>query len=306
MTRDLARRWFAEGRAESFAGSGSPVVPPAASVCVASGKGGTGKSIVCASLAELLRRRGRALLLDADMGVGNAHILQNVPPEPSLVRVVDGAASVRDTVQACRPGLDLLAAGSGVSRMAALAPAELERIAVGLAEIELHYDFLLVDSAAGVSDQTVDLAAACDVVLIVTTPDLTAMTDAYALLKVLAARRSTARPLLVVNRAGDAQEGERVAERIEVVAAKFLGRPPARGGTLPEDGAARASIAARAPAVSCLPGSALARALGDLAERVCAELRRAPRHGLGRQLTHLLGCELAPVPRRNGKPAPRP
>ena len=90
----------------------------AVSVCIASGKGGTGKSIVSASLALGFSRRGRTLLLDADLGAGNAHLLHDVVPVRTLVDVAAGEACVRDAVLPCGHNLDLVPAGSGVSHMA--------------------------------------------------------------------------------------------------------------------------------------------------------------------------------------------
>src|SRR5262245_41396618 len=181
----------------------------APSLCIASGKGGTGKSIVTASLSELLSARGRTLLLDADMGVGNAHILHDVHPPRSLVDVVYGRCDLPEARTRCSSQLDLIAGGCGVSHMTALSGSELHRIAQGLARVEPEYDFLLVDSAAGISDQTLLFATSCDAVLVVTTPDATAMTDAYAFIKVLHARKPEAVPLLAINRVTyDGSNGE--------------------------------------------------------------------------------------------------
>ena len=118
---------------------------------MASGKGGTGKSVFTASLASLCAQHGPTLIVDADMGVGNAHILQDAPLERSFVDVVRGDVSVAGAVVSCREGLDLIAAGSGVSHMAELDPADLRRIALGLAEIEERYDYVVVDSAGPAS-----------------------------------------------------------------------------------------------------------------------------------------------------------
>src|SRR5688572_21581197 len=167
------------------------------SLCVASGKGGTGKSIVSASLAALFAPRGRTLLVDADFGVGNAHILQDVSPRSTCVDVVEGRESVRAALVSCGKDLDLLAAGSGVPRMSEMTSFELHLLASGLREVENDYRYLLVDSAAGVSHQTLAFARASDATLIVTTPDLTAMTDAYAFLKLLFAGRAGTRALLL-------------------------------------------------------------------------------------------------------------
>jgi len=274
----------------------------AVSVCIASGKGGTGKSVVTASLAALFAARGRTLIVDADMGVGNAHILQDVSPRASFVDVVQGRAAVADTVTPCREGLDLISAGSGVSRMAGLSAYELHLIAQGLQDLEPAYEYLLVDSAAGISDQTVAFAAGSDLVLVVTTPDPTAITDAYAFIKVLVGKRPEAVPLLLVNRVGEGghtgeHSGVRVFERISQVCLKFLGCEPRWLGSLPEDRAVVDSVAARLPVVVHEPGSPCAVALQALSVPLAAELGRQAEAGLGRRLVR----DLDYSPRRGNR-----
>ena len=261
----------------------------ASSLCIASGKGGTGKSVVSASLGSLFAKRGRTLIVDADMGVGNAHILQNIAPDHSFVDVVEGRLSVRDVRVPGRAQLDLVAAGSGVSRMAGLSTYEMHLVACGLEQLELEYKHLIVDSAAGISNQTVAFAAASDVVLIVTTPDVTALTDAYAFLKVLLQRRSDSQPLLVVNRAQSEEEGEHVGERMRAVARRFLGREPRFVGSLPDDRAVVRSVHDRAPAVESEPDSAFAHALQRLSVAMLEELGRYHARGLGRALLRSAG-----------------
>jgi len=251
---------------------------------VASGKGGTGKSVLCASLSALLAERGRTLLVDADLGVGNAHILQDVSPPRSIAEVIDGQIPARETLVACREGLDLLSGGSGVSRLTALSPCELQLLAAGLVELEREYAHLVLDSSAGISDQTVAFAAACDLVVLITTPDITAMTDAYAFMKVLLRRKPGARPLLVVNRTLREEEGRQVAARIGEVASKFLGAEPRWIGDLPDDRAVARSVAVRRPVVISEPGSEAAAALRELARRIALELDGRPHLGVGREL----------------------
>jgi flagellar biosynthesis protein FlhG len=261
----------------------------AASLCIASGKGGTGKSVVSASLAACFAERGRTLLVDADMGVGNAHLMQDVAPSHSFVDVVEGRCGVREIRAACGPNLDLLAAGSGVSRMASLTSWELHLVAGGIEDLELEYSHLLVDSAAGISNQTVALAAASDRVLIVTTPDITALTDAYAFLKVLLQRRSDCEPLFVVNRAASVEEGAHVAERLCTVSRKFLGREPRCMGILPDDRAVVRCVNARAPVIVREPECAFSAALRILANALARELARTTPRGLGRSLSASAG-----------------
>jgi flagellar biosynthesis protein FlhG len=256
---------------------------------VASGKGGTGKSIVSASLAALFAPRGRTLLVDADFGVGNAHILHDVSPRATCVDVVEGGLSVREALVPCGKDLDLLAAGSGVPRMSELSGYELHLLASGLREIESSYRFVLVDSAAGVSHQTMTFARACDATLIVTTPDLTAMTDAYAFLKLLFAGRAGTRALLLVNRAAGAEEAEEVTRRIARVGERFLGTAPRCIGWLPHDPAVSACVNRRGAVASLEPGAEVSRSLRRIAVSIVEELGQLHAKGFGSELQREVG-----------------
>lgn len=296
MNWDQARQLLhLEGRhgpravGDAAANADALAIPRASSLCVASGKGGTGKSVVSASLAALFARRGPTLVVDADLGVGNAHILQNVAPEHSFVDVVEGRLGVREIRARCRDGLDLLAAGSGVSRMAGLSSWEMHVLACGIESVEAEYRQVVVDSAAGISNQTISFAAASDVVLIVTTPDVTALTDAYAFLKVLLQRRSDCVPLFVVNRSTSSEETEHVAQRMIGVAHKFLEREPRFVGALPEDRAVVRSVNERVPVVLSDPGCEFGEAVAKLAVTMLEEMARQPAKGLGRSLLRSVG-----------------
>jgi len=261
----------------------------ALSLCIASGKGGTGKTVVTAALARLFGVRGRTLILDADLGVGNAHILQDVSPERTLVDVVEGRATVGDVRTRCSETVDLVGAGSGVPRMAELSSYEMHLLAHGVGELEREYRYLLVDSAAGISRQTVSFSEASDVVLVVTTPDLTAMTDAYALLKVLYKKRPSAVVLIVVNRAEDEDEALRVDRRIADVCHRFLGASPRFAGWIPNDPAVTRSVNRRSSVITAEPDSSASRAIRVLAVRVLEELAAQHAQGLGRLLLHQIG-----------------
>jgi len=262
----------------------APERPRAASLCIASGKGGTGKSVFTASVATQLSKVGRTLIVDADMGIGNAHILQGVTPERSFVELVAGTAAAREVVATCARDLDLIAAGSGVSSMAELSAFEMHRIAEALEELEGDYRYLLVDSAAGVSNQTVAFATAADIVVIVTTPAVTAMTDAYAFIKVLLRGNPTAEPLLIVNRAHNWDEAHSVVQRMETVCRRFLSRSPRWIGWIPDDEAVMRAVNARAALVAHDPESAAALALEHLSMVLLEEFARARPRGLGRSL----------------------
>ncbi len=260
----------------------------AASLCVASGKGGTGKSVISSSIAALLARRGRTLIFDADFGVGNAHIFQDVSPPKTIAQVVEGSDSVRDVVVPCSGQLDLVAAGSGVPRLANLSEHEMHLLSTGIEDLEFDYKYLVVDSAAGVSRQTVSFAGSSDLTLIVTTPDLTAMTDAYAFFKVLMARTGR-RPLLVVNRAQSANEADEVSQRILKVCDRFLGITPIPIGFVPDDPNVPRCVNQRSTVVLREPDCPASLALEQVAVEVLEHLGREHPAGMGRQLASAIG-----------------
>ncbi len=261
----------------------------AGSICVVSGKGGTGKSSVSASLAALLARRGRTLLLDADLGCANAHILQDVHPEHTFADVIAGRVEMESIVTPCANGVELLAGGSGFASLAGLKAFELEMIGRGLQRLEPSYDHLVVDSAAGLSRQTVAFASACDASLLITTPDVTAMTDAYAFLKVFVrqcAAQGIARPMpyLVVNRAQSEEEAKQVARRLQNVVSKFLGARIELLAVLPDDRAALRAIQRRSAVVDSEPESELSRAIVTLSCGVAARLAHTETQAAGARL----------------------
>lgn len=238
------------------------------SLCIAGGKGGTGKSSLCAALAASLSRDRRVLVVDGDLGVGNAHLLHDVLPEATLVDVAAGRAGIRDALVSVHSGLDLLAGGSGYSEAASLAPFELARVARGVAELEEEYDWILVDSAAGLSRQTLDLARAADHMWLVSTTDVTAITDAYAFMKVLLGTDQKARPQLVLNRCRSEQEAREARDRIQAATVRFLDFELPCLALLPEDEAATRSLRLREPITRAARGSALAGEIEELVVRL--------------------------------------
>jgi flagellar biosynthesis protein FlhG len=285
--REFAQRpGFADRSRQS---TGPQPLRCASSVCIASGKGGTGKSLITASLARLFAARGRTLLFDADLGCANAHILHDVHPAHSFIDVVEGRLAVREILTSCGNGLDLLPGGSGFARLAGLTSFELHLVARGLEELETAYRFLLVDSAAGLSNQTVEFARACDLVLLVVTPDITSITDAYAFLKVFVRRNPRGMPLLVVNRCTAPDEAEHVARRLSDVTRKFLGRDLALLAALPEDRGAFRCTQRRTTVVEGEPEGPLAGALRWLERCLLDELGRTPARGAGTELVRAVG-----------------
>jgi flagellar biosynthesis protein FlhG len=240
--------------------------PDVRTIAVTSGKGGVGKSILVTNLAIACARRGqRVLLIDGDLSLANIDLLMGLIPKQNLADVVMGRASIEDVVLQTPSGVRLLPAASGVEEMADLDDFRRERLLRELSRLESTCDLILVDTAPGIAAQTIQLAAAAESALIVTTPEPTAFSDAYATLKVL--RRKGCRDLaLVVNRCGSAAEGKRTSRRVQAVARRFLEFLPDYLGHVPEDPTVLASAMRQEPLLSIFPHSPAAQAIESLAD----------------------------------------
>ncbi|MDP6540645.1 MAG: cellulose synthase operon protein YhjQ/BcsQ [Planctomycetota bacterium] len=290
LAREALHRWRAASSGEGGDGEADRYARlRAGSICVAGGKGGTGKSVVCAALGSLLSYRGPTLLLDADFGMGNAHLLQGVEPGPSFADFLRGEIGLEGLLVTGREGLDLIPVGHGALDRTELSAFEMHRIATGLERLETGYEHLLVDLPAGASDQTLALASASDVVLLVTNHENTALMDTYAFYKMLSHRRPGVRPLLVVNRVESAELARDTQRRLASVSERYLGRSPRMLGWIPEDRRVRCGLTKTTPIVEREPASPAAIALTELAAKVADELAGGARQGLGRTLLRRVG-----------------
>ncbi|TAJ21875.1 MAG: MinD/ParA family protein [Planctomycetota bacterium] len=245
---------------------------------VAGGKGGVGKSLVCANLALALARRGRRVLLaDLDLGLGNQHVLFGSSPERSLEHALLEDRPLEHAIQRVAERVDLLAAGTGEPGMVGLAPALRAALERGLERLRGSYDVVIGDAAAGIGVDVLWPAAQASRVLIVTTPEPAALTDAYGLIKALDAHGARASveiptPEVLVNLVSGPDEAERVARGLRLVSERFLARSPRLAGWLPRSSEAARSVFARQPFVARDPHSLAARCIDVLAghvERSC-------------------------------------
>lgn len=243
--------------------------PRIRTIAIASGKGGVGKSNLAANLAVALGELGaRVLLMDADIAQANLDLLLGIHPRFDLQHVIAGEKTIEEIVVQGPRGVSLVPASSGVPELSELDDYRLECLLRGLGNLEAEADLILIDSASGTSRQVLTICLAADEVAIVTTPELPAFSDAYAMIKLLRQRGLAHPPQLIVNAAGTPDEAEEAAHRLRLVARRFLQFEPEMWGHVPFDPAVPSAVRRQEPVVTAFPRSPAAAAYRALAARL--------------------------------------
>lgn len=238
-------------------------------IAVSSGKGGVGKTNIAVNLGLTLAKRGiRVALLDADLGTANVDVMMGLQPEYHLQHLITGQRSLAEIVVETPSGLKIIPGASGLPDLADLPDAQRDVLLRALMGLDGTVDLLLIDTGAGVGRNVVQFILSAGEVLLVTTPEPTAVTDAYALIKVLAGYHLPISIKLVVNNAHPHSEGEMVAQRLATVAEQFLGRAIEPVGILPHDKNVPQAVRRQTPIVAFSPYSPMTVALNTLAERL--------------------------------------
>lgn len=233
-------------------------------VLVTGGKGGVGKTLLTANLGVALARSGlRVLLVDLDLGLANLHVLLRLSAPRTIEDALLRRARLEDCIVEGPDGVHVLPASSGTVAMGRLDAEQRSRLFAALAAQSRDYDLVLADSPAGIGPDVLAFAAAAERVLLVTTPDPTALTDAYGLIKALSAfaderAREVPTPEIVVNCASSAEEADRVAKTLGSVCERFLSRSPNCAGWVPQSPEVSRSTAEQRPFV-CDAASGLAQ-----------------------------------------------
>jgi flagellar biosynthesis protein FlhG len=238
-------------------------------VAITSGKGGVGKSNIAVNLAIQLASAGKSVvLLDADLGLANADVLCNIDLPYNLSHVIARKRELADVLVKAPGGFELIGGASGLARMADLSDYDRQRLITALGELEERADIILIDTGAGISPNVLSFTRAADDVLVVTTPEPTAITDAYAMVKVISREQSHRRISLLVNQVRGAAEAGVVHDRISKVARQFLGVSVLDAGFVVADDQVPAAVRRRTPFVLSSPKSPASLCIAQLAIRL--------------------------------------
>jgi flagellar biosynthesis protein FlhG len=238
-------------------------------IAITSGKGGVGKSNISVNLAIQLAAAGKAVvLLDADLGLANADVLCNVDLPNNLSHVIARKKELHEVLIEAPGGFKLIGGASGLARMADLSDFDRQRLIHSLAELEQRADVILIDTGAGISPNVLSFTRAADHVLVVTTPEPTAITDAYAVVKVLSRDHGDRRISLLVNQVRNANEGKVVHTRIAKVAKQFLNVSVLDAGYVMSDENVPLAVRRRLPFVLGNPKCAASQCIAQLAMRL--------------------------------------
>lgn len=252
-----------------------PLKPLGRVMAVTSGKGGVGKTFVSANLAAALAKRGhRVLVLDADLGLANLDVVLNLYPKVTLHDVFTGKAKLEDAIVRAPGGFSVLLAGSGMveySRLTTEVRDDFLRIISGLIP---HYDVVLLDTGAGISDVVLFAVSLASEVIVVATPEPTSLTDAYATIKVLVGQQKRQNIRMVINQAARLGDGRAITTQLQQVLDRFVPSEPGRPvrlihmGDIPADPAVRQAIMRRQLMIQSTPGCPAALAISQLALKI--------------------------------------
>ncbi len=237
-------------------------------VAVVSGKGGVGKSNVVLNLGMALARTGaRVLLVDGNVNLSNLDILSGASPRHRLLDVVEGTAQLKDAITEIVPNVFLLA-GSSDGRLKKLGSNDAAILFREVGLMEPVFQYAVIDTAGGIVQESISLALLSDEVFVVSTPEPTAVMDAYVLVKVLKRINYNADLKLLINKAKSEEEAEEVRKKFDLVSEHFLNLKIDYAGFIPCDNFVEQAVSVQSPLLQEFPDSPSANSIRSIADKI--------------------------------------
>ena len=234
-------------------------------ITVTSGKGGVGKSNFTLNLAICLSQLGnKVAIVDADFGMANIEVLFGVVPSKSLLNVLQGENTISEVIAQGPAGVDLVSGGSGFTDLAALNEKQIDFLLDSFAYLDSVYDIIFIDTGAGASHQVINMVKASRETIIITTPEPTALTDAYAMIKILKSLKTIPEMFIVINRTDNKKEGEDIYYKLNRVSNRFLGLELKLLGYIPNDDFLLKAVKKQEPLNLLYPKSPSAKSIQEI------------------------------------------
>lgn len=238
-------------------------------ITVTSGKGGVGKTNITINLAIALSQLGRRVtILDADFGLANIDILLGIVPKYTLVDVLHNKRNILEALTDGPQNIKFMSGGSGVEELIKLDGMQLEKFVGDISLLDKMSDAILIDTGAGLSDSVMSFVMAADEVFLVTTPEPTSITDAYALIKMISNRDNSKIIKVVVNRAENANEAKDILNRLSMVTEKFLAMKLYPLGFVPQDESVIKAVKLQQPFSLSFPKCEATKQIKEISRRL--------------------------------------
>ncbi|MBE9913234.1 MinD/ParA family protein [Paenibacillus donghaensis] len=235
-------------------------------ITVTSGKGGVGKSNFTLNFALALQSLGKKVLVfDADIGMANIDVLMGVSAEYNLYHLLRREKRIDEIIERGPGFLSFIAGGSGMSELFSLSQSDLNYFTEEIERIAGEMDYIIFDTGAGLSKENFNFIYSSDECLVVTTPEPTSITDAYALIKVVSSKGNDTAFKLIVNRAGDEREADQTADKIMMAAQRFLKVQISMLGYISEDRHVVQAVKKQVPFSIAFPNCTAAREIQRIA-----------------------------------------
>lgn len=238
-------------------------------ISITSGKGGVGKTTVVANLACLLGAKNKnVLIFDGDLGMANVDIMFGVRPQKTLQHVLNGECDLRDILMEVAPRVWLIPGGSGVRDFQNMSSFERRALLDSVATLNMTFDYMLIDTAPGITDNVLYLNSAAQTTCVIITPDPSSLADSYALIKTLNAEYQETRFSIICNQTKDEAEGFALFKKFNDIAGKFLYISLDYAGTIPADANLRKAVQGQRLIVKQDPNSFSSLALDSISSNL--------------------------------------
>lgn len=257
-------------------------------ISIASGKGGVGKTVTTVNLALAACRMGyKTLLLDGDFGLANVDIVLGLKARYNIQDVLEGAVNIEDTLLDGPLGLKIIPSGSGFANLADLKLTQRIGLLDKINEVAQQYDVVFIDTGAGISESVLHLNSVSDAIMLVTTPEPHAMTDAYAFIKVMVEKYGSRKISLIANRTVSDQQGYKVFQNLADVARRFLDFGLGFAGAVPNDPIVQRSVMMQRAGDDQVKHTVCGQAWNEITRKTIESLADSPETN-GRGLSDLL------------------